>query len=206
MGVPIVKHLSLLSLLLATIAVWGCDHVDATTDDVGAPDADSDGDSDTDSDSDVDSDVDTDADTDTDADADSDADSDSDSDSDSGPDIECGVPFGVTGWGVPCDPELDDCPVNTMCITLEGQGQALGYCSPNCCEGDNSYCTDLGSGSEQCLVHDNEMETWWCVVVCTTDDDCLEENSCVEISSAFSLCYPDQPDVDTDTATETDTD
>jgi len=119
----------------------------------------------------------------------SDSDTDIDSDVDTDTDSDCDPPDDVTDWGEACDPEADDCPPETYCLTVEGLDTTIGYCTPLCCEGDNSYCHDIGSGDEQCLVTNSQTEEWWCVVTCTSDEDCVPGTSCQSVNETVSICY-----------------
>jgi hypothetical protein len=137
-------------------------------------------------------------DTDTGSDLDADVDVDADTDAD------CDPPTGIGEWGGPCMPEASNCPAGTYCITVEELDESLGYCAPLCCEGDHTYCTDIGSGLEQCLVNNSQTGEWWCVVLCNGDNDCVDGTSCQPVNETTSICYG--AELDTDTATGTDTD
>jgi hypothetical protein len=120
-----------------------------------------------------------------------------------GTDEECDPPSGVSDWSGPCDPEQADCPADQYCISINGLDDTAGYCAPLCCEGDSTYCEDIGTGDEQCLVSSQE-DDWWCVVVCESNDDCVEGTTCQLVpDTSTSICYAGS---DTDTDSETDTD
>lgn len=104
-------------------------------------------------------------------------------------DVECDPPTGVSDWGGPCDPDADDCPADTRCISFKLLDPEAGYCAPQCCESDHGYCTDIGSGDEQCLINDGISVEWWCVVLCGDDDDCPDGTTCVVINAEYSICY-----------------
>jgi clumping factor A len=142
----------------------------------------------------------------TDSGADSDSDSDSDSDTDTGTEEVCDPPSGITDWGQACEQGVDECPPDTECISINGLSNEWGFCTPFCCAGDNSYCTDIGSGVESCSVSNDNTGERWCVVICTSNEDCLGGTTCQEVpDSTSSICYGG-PDTDTDTDTSTDTD
>ena len=125
-------------------------------------------------------------------------------------DDACNPPEGVTGWGGPCADAFPQCPADTVCVAVEGMAGEQGYCAPLCCEGDDSYCTDLGVGDglEKCLLSASEPGYFLCTVVCGVDDDCVSGTTCQEVpgSGGFSICYPGGTDSDTDTDTDTDID
>jgi len=147
-----------------------------------------------DSGTDSDTDANTDGDTDTDTDTDTDADTDSDS--------ECDPPTGVTGWGGTCNPYADNCPTDMYCMTVHPLPDDIGVCTPLCCEGDDTYCTDIGSGYEECLLTIEQTGEWWCLVVCSTNDDCVEGTTCQVVNETTSVCYgSDDGDTDADTDT-----
>jgi hypothetical protein len=172
-------------IMSAIVLASGCHHIGSLFGDAG-PDVDSDSDSDTDIDTD----------TDTDSDSDSDSDSNSDSDSDSDTDM-CTVPAGITNWGDPCHSNAD-CPLNTDCLILPGMDDTQGFCAPECCNfstPDVTYCTDVSTGQEGCLIGITEDEgiTWeppfHCMISCNTPADCPVGTACSETGGGGSICY-----------------
>ncbi len=71
-----------------------------------------------------------------------------------------------------------------------------GFCTVECCNfstPDPDYCTDMGSGDEECLVGQTTDgitfdPPFHCIIKCVTGEDCPENTLCTDIGGV-DVCY-----------------
>jgi hypothetical protein len=107
-----------------------------------------------------------------------------DADVDPDADVQEGVACGeqTCGSSSECCFEIDEDPV---CVDLGTcEGASLSCTSPTHCGEDEICCSNLGQAETTCVEECNEL------VVCDTEDDCLNDNhECCPVGD-FGVCSP----------------
>jgi hypothetical protein len=94
-----------------------------------------------------------------------------------------------SGWPCTCDGSSATCEDGSDCLEILGLDNGP-YCAASC-PGQGGTCPATEYAAEvTCAITDQAGSSFWCILVCTSSDQCPTDQTCAAMGQSVSVCLP----------------